>query len=211
MVRKASDLFSLLSSRGRGRRSRNGGWFRSVGGFVSGLLPRRRVEPLPARGTSVPGYAAAALTALSLLVGYVCGTVFPYHRGAADLNAGAGTEPRQPQKPGPVNPAGARRTPTAADLEVLTQKAVCVALYDGDGSDAVNAADYLRQHGVQRARVRRLWTNDGKSPWGTIVYYDGEGDRAEIEQKLREIASPDPTYESWKQGASFPLPIEITR
>ncbi len=72
-------------------------------------------------------------------------------------------------------------------------------------------SDDLTQLQVLAARVRRLWTNDGKSPWGTIVYYDGEGDRAEIEQKLREIASPDPTYESWKQGASFPLPIEITR
>ena len=211
MVRKASDLFSLLSSRGRGRRSRSGGWFRSVGGFVGGLLPRRRADPVSPRGASIPGYAAVALAALSLLVGYVCGTVFPFQRGAADLNTGAATDRREPQKPGPVNPVGARRTPTPADTEVLTQAALCVAKYDGDGSDAVLAADYLREHGLQRARVYRVWFEDGTSAWTTVVYYDGDRDRNSVEQKLREIASPDPTYESFKIGPSWPFQLAIRK
>ncbi|MBK8097817.1 MAG: hypothetical protein IPK26_11960 [Planctomycetes bacterium] len=210
MVRKASDLFSLLSSRGRGRRSRSGGWFRTIGGLVGGLLPRRRVDPVAARGSSVPGYAAVALAALSLLVGYVCGTVFPFQRGAAELNAGT-SERREPQKPGPVNPVGARRTPTATDTEILTQEALCVAKYEGDGSDAVLAADYLRQHGLQRARVYRVWFQDGTSAWTTVVYYDGERDRGSVEQKLREIASPDPTYESFKIGPSWPFQLAIRK
>jgi hypothetical protein len=106
LVRKASDLFGLLQTRGRGRNWRSGGsgFFSRLGIFsrFGGAFRSRRSDPGPARGMRFGSAATAAIAFACLGLGYLLGDRFPLGGARDPLQTGTGgrvEQGRDPQRP----------------------------------------------------------------------------------------------------------------
>lgn len=219
MVRKASDLFGLLQTRGRGRSWRSGGsgFFARFGGVFGSGFRSRRSDPGPARSARFGSGATAAIAFACLGLGYLLGDRFPLG-GARDplqTGAGRGEQERAPQRPAllgekdsagkeaPAGPAGdAGNVPTAEDIKPLRPKAwLCAAYRDStDGREALAAARHLARNGLSLARPYRLWSKDGVPVWTTVVYFDGEAEKTAAVELLRTVPAPDSLFEHYRTG-----------
>lgn len=207
MVRKSSDLFTLLASRGRAPARRKsgggGGLFRSVfgGGSQDVTAPRKQ-------GSS--GLALAAVAFLCLGAGYLLGDAFPMTpRTGAGEALRAGPQARSGQRPGPVVTPVAKQEPVANDgvlrpeveVEPLTNQAFFLVAYEDDRALASDLARKLRVAGITTARPYRVWMNS-KTYWTVAAYFDGAKEKEALRQKLLQVASPDghPKFESSRKS-----------
>jgi hypothetical protein len=193
MARKASDLFTLLQSRGggRGASGRSGsGILGQMMGWLQGLAgpKRRRFDGGGGRrALQFSGMALLGIVFASVGAGYLLGDAFPL--------GGKGSALRGPnrQEQGGVAPqvlggpaAGVDKYRLSPDKEcdTLTKQFYVVANYGEDGrAQASELALLLRSNGVETARPYLFWKPHA---WITVVYF--EVDQAEaVRQKLLQM------------------------
>ncbi len=208
MVRKSSDLFTLLASRGRAPARRKSG---SGGGLFRSLFGGATKDVTAPRKQSGSGLALAAVAFFFLGVGYLLGDAFPITPRTGSGGAGApealrsGPQARTGQRPGPVTPP-AKSEPVANDgslrpdveVEPLTNQAFFLVAYEEDDRAlASDLARKLRVSGIATARPYRVWMNS-KTYWTVAAYYDGAKGKEELRQKLLQVPCPEghPKFES---------------
>lgn len=239
MARKASDLFSLLQSRGRGRggssrRSAGGAIgkvFGSVTGAVRGLMGSRGTDVGRGSRSSrsagntirMSGLGMAGIAFLCLGVGYLLGDAFPLSGQAAlragtstDAGKGSGTEgagPRQPVRPGPIGNQGPNGGAAADDgsFAPLTNEGFFLAAFgNGQKQRAVDLAAHLRGQGIDS--VRAYWYQAGSdSQWVTVAYFDGPANAAKTRADLLKVPGPaaDPEFENVRKRTKDWPPVVV--
>jgi len=207
LVRKSSDLFSLLASRGRApaRRKPSGG-----GGFFGSLFGGGSKDVTAPRKQGSSGLALAAVAFLCLGVGYLLGDAFPMTpRTGTGEALRSGPQARTGQRPGPVTPVQ-KPEPAANDgtlrpeveVEPLTNQAFFLVAYEEDDRPlASDLARKLRVAGIATARPYRVWMNS-KTYWTVAAYYDGAKDKEALRKKLLEVPGPEghPKFESSRKS-----------
>jgi hypothetical protein len=196
MARKASDLFTLLQSRGggRGASGRSGpglfgsmmGWFSSLGG------PKRRRFDGGGRGRMVQfsSLALAGIVFASVGVGYLLGDAFPMGGKNSPLRSQGRQEPQGtvPQVLG--NPAvnlDKYRLSPDKEADVLSKQCFALAMYEEGDRDREQAADLalqLRAHGIATARPFLLWN---PRHWLTVAYYEDAEQAQAVREKLLQV------------------------
>ena len=192
MARKASDLFTLLQSRGSGRGAsgRSGsGIFGQMTGWLSGLSGhRRRRYEGGRRAMQFSGIALCAIVFASAGVGYLLGDTFPLGGKGAALRSQGRQEPQgvAPQVLGAAS-LDRFRLPADKESDSLSEDCYVVANY-GEGDKArAQAADLallLRSQGIDAARPYHYWD---QHLWWTVVYYKGSDQADEVRKKLVQV------------------------
>jgi hypothetical protein len=202
LVRKSSDLMSLLAHRGSmRRRSRSGFWFKAnslLRSIVTGHPEAKGTRRKPERA----GLAAAVVAIGCIGVGYLLGNTFPWSRdepGQGGLRASA-PQNRNGIPPGPLG--------QHEDLRPLAASFFLTAIYDSLDQAGV-AARQLRQKDLPTARPREFHTGDGPV-YGVVVYFDGVRERDSLQKVLLQVEAPDATFAVYrKQTQGWPLATEV--
>ncbi len=235
MARKASDLFSLLQSRGKGRggssrRSGSGGGTGVVGGALGSVVRAARSlfggsrtdvgrgarASGGGRTIRLSGVALAGIAFVCLGVGYLLGDAFPMTANAA-LRAGPGQQDpgrSEPVRPGPID-GGPKAAPgglDGADLAPLTNQVFFLTVFgDGNRQKAFDLAAHLQRNGV--ASARPYWHQDGSgAAWLTVAYYDGPAQARTLRDRLLAVpALPAvPEFESTRKTTKdWPLAVVL--
>lgn len=220
MAHKSNDLFSLLSSRGRGRsRSgrRSGGLFAGVTGFLGALLPKptrhKDVTRPRHQGVTLNGLSMAGIVFACLGVGYLLGDAFPLRAGGRDLNASLVKGPPEAQKPGMIRAGG--ELSEEEECARLSGNALTVGYFGGDDrAKAAAIAKWLRGKGLDKARIYKQWLDDsdGTSYWVALVYYKDAADEAVARQALLTAAFPREFgidgFKIKREGWPWEMPVE---
>lgn len=198
MARKASDLFTLLQSRGGGRgASGRPGILGQVTGWLNGLFGSSKRRYHDGGGRRAMQFSSTALLGIvfaSLGVGYLLGDAFPL-AGRAALRRGP------PQDPGPVRPhviktgVEAFRLDATEECKPVSKQAYIAAWYGGDTegerSSASALALQLRAEGLETARPFRVWNGEA-SNWAVMAYFEGSDAAAEVRKKIVSVAAGYP-------------------
>jgi hypothetical protein len=207
VARKTSDIALLLGSRGRSRSRGSRGFADTVRKFIDKLAGRRgsgrSLRRDDRRGRqNVSGW----LFLIGLLVafggGFVVGGKFGGPGGPADLSANPG------RTPGFV---GEFVTPP------LTSDAFIVAAYPGLEPDeakerGAGLCAWLRDHGLQKARLYEYLTEKVGRVWVVAVYFDGSAEEEATHKRLKALPqdAPDQAFaQSRSQDEQWPLPRRI--
>ncbi len=183
LVRKSSDMASLLGSRGRSRP--RGGFVQGLRSVVNSWLGRSRSRER-SRGFELSGWLVAG----SLLAAFAGG--FLVRDRVGDFKNPAGLDAK------PSN--GAVGSTPAFQLELETRpihnQCFVVAAYDGlaeaDGKAQAKAlAEYLRGKKLLKARPFPLKTAKG-TVWLVCVYYDGDTELLDTRNQLRGLPEDVP-------------------
>jgi hypothetical protein len=215
MARKASDLFTLLQSRGSGRGAsgRSGpGILGQMTGWLLGLVgpKRRRFDGGGSRrALQFSGIALAGIVFASLGAGYLLGDAFPL--------GGKGPALRGPsrEQPGGVAPQVLAGNGSGLERYRLTPETECKPLARqgyllgvfGEGeaarAEASNLALRLRAEGIDSARPYRVWMKNGRQPWTVLAYYDGGAEGADgVRRKVMAAVARVPDLAQSQQVAT---------
>lgn len=163
---------------------------KKAGGAPPGTLP-------------ISGMWLAVMLLVALVAGFMLG------RGTQLISSSGGQETLrtsvpipQPQQPGLLAERTSRRGSTDIglenDVETLSPYFYVVLNYPkSKGDRATQLAQHLRQHGLEKARIRYFPRGtDGQPLWSVVVYVPEQAKQAERESVVDLIRSvPPPTFE----------------
>lgn len=148
-----------------------------------------RRETQAAEATMPTGMVMAAVALLCLGIGFSLGRFLP-GRQEVDLNRPEATGPR---RPGPID-AGKGALPAEKETEQLSTVAFeLLRFYPSQRSEAARAAEYLRAHGVDTARIQRSSTKAVANIWVVFAYVPSPDQAEAVLAKLKAV----PSSSSW--------------
>lgn len=187
LVRKSSDMASLLGSRGRSRP--RGGFVQGLRSVVDSWLGRSRMRER-SRGFELSGWIVTAGLVAAFAVGFLVRDRVGGFATPASLDARPG---------GSANGGPTGATPALLgelDTRAINNQCFVVAAYEGvsdaDGKALAKAlAEYLRSRKIDKARPYPIKTPKG-SVWAVCVYYEGDTELLGTRSLLRSLPEDVP-------------------